>query len=439
MGVYSKQIAIVFRFRHACRDCHACVQVTIDAGQQVARDMKPCDLVLDSNTAVVLDCGTHIFLWLGANIELPADLHSSIRHRSLAALEASTAGGTAAALLQAPQTPESSGILNACVQVAHACALGRVPVPELKVCLEGTGDERYVLSRLAPTDSMARGDLVLAQLPHLVELYEEDAVYAEAMVAHITRRLPKTDEPAFAAWAAQAGVDVRAALLGEDPDSHNPGRHNGAASEVGGAPRGSSASSRPGSAPVSRLGSARGGSSRKMTPANSTGDKADDVGIFSFLGRRRGDVGEGVNGQSSDVESGLGGVPTSGASDMHQVSMAAPPVATHPPPPGAHVPTGDRAVLHHSGGVNSYTGVRGAIAFQGISPQTTAVASAAANAATSSPQASMHDPHAYTPPQTDADGPNNIVHQPFRHNTLQTHGAHASPRSPMVPMPPRPC
>ena len=152
------------------------MQVTVEAERQVVREMVACDLVLDSNTAVVLDCGTHIFLWLGANIEPPTNLHAAIRQRSLAALAASTAGGTAAELLQSPHSPAASGIISACVQVAHACAVGRVPVPELKVCLEGTGDERYVLSRLVPTDSVARGDLVLAQLPHLVELYDEDDV-----------------------------------------------------------------------------------------------------------------------------------------------------------------------------------------------------------------------------------------------------------------------
>jgi hypothetical protein len=64
----------------------ACLQVSVDAGKQSVREMRPCTLILDSNTAVVLDCGTHVFLWLGANIELPENLHHAIRHRSLVAL-----------------------------------------------------------------------------------------------------------------------------------------------------------------------------------------------------------------------------------------------------------------------------------------------------------------------------------------------------------------
>ena len=382
--------------------CHAygaCMQVTVDAERQNVREMASCDLVLDSNTAVVLDCGTHIFLWLGANIELPPNLSSAIRKRSLAALDSSTAGGAAAAaLLQSPQSPAASGILNACVQVAHACAVGRVPVPELKVCLEGTGDERYVLSRLAPTDSMARGDLVLAQLPHLVELYDEDAAYAAAMVAHITRRLPKTDEPGFVAWAAQGGVDLRAALLREDPDIQKP--------SAGGA---GSAGRRPGSAASSRPSSGRGGHVVGTTPANSTGDRADDLGLFNFLSRGPAHARQGVAGQSTDVEAGLGGGGSAGG-HMRAGSAAAPPVTTIPPP-SSHGPARE---VYDAGGVH---GAGGAITFAGIVPPVSTAATA---------------------PQTDAAGPGNNAQEPFRHSTLHTHGLHASPRSPVVPMPPRP-
>lgn len=384
------------------------MQVTVDAENHAVREMRPCDLVLDSNSAVVLDCGTHIFLWIGANIDLPPNLHTVVRQRAIAALEASTTG----APLPARKSIEASGMIDACVHVAHACAVGRVPVPELKVCLEGTGDERYVLSRLSPTDSMARGDLVLAQLPHLVELYEEDAAYAAAMVAHITRRLPRTDEPAFAAWATQAGVDVRAALLGEDPEDQNidaTGLRN-----YGGAPR-----SRPGSARSAvQSGTVHSG---KMTPANSTGDSADELGIFSFLTRRPGDERQGVNGENADVEAGLG-VSAPANAFVFQGSTALPLVATHPPPP----PPG--AVLHADGGVPAPP-VNPALMFPGGSPHRP-IASAQPGA--------MHEPHMYTPPQTDANGPANVVNQPFRHNVPHMHCTHASPRSPMVPMPPRP-
>jgi hypothetical protein len=275
------------------------------------------------------------------------------------------------------------------VRVAHACAVGRVPVPELKVCLEGTGDERYVLSRLAPTDSVVRGDVVLAQLPHLVELYEEDAVYAAAMVAHITRRLPKTDEPAFVAWVTQAGVDVRPALLGEDPDSRN-----GATAAAGGASSRVSGSWHTHTPPR--------GNTRGKTPGNSTGDKADELSLFSFLTRRRGtETRQEDNGESGDVEAGTSGMgmATNDSRSAQHSSAAAPAAATYESS-GSFIPPGGQP-LH------------------GVAPPHT-------GAATSSQHHAMHAPHVYTPPHMGNPG----------HNTMSKQNA--SPQSPMVPIAPRP-
>lgn len=394
-------------------------QVTIDADRCSVREMRPCDLVLDSNSAVILDCGTHIFLWLGANMELPPNLQSAIRQYSLAALEASSADdATAAQILQA-QTQNSSeafGILSTCVRVAHACAVGRVPVPELKVCLEGTGDERYVLSRLAPTDSVDRGDLVLAQLPHLVELYEEDADYAAAMVAHITRRLPSTDEPGFAAWAEQAGVDVRPALLGEDPDSDAHGA-SGKLSRGGVPPQG--ASSRPSSAQrASRPSSARDAKARRGS-ANLSGDAVDSAGIFRFLSRKRSDNAHAEQSQRADAEVGM----VAGMSAHYTPTL---------PPSAAHRPYVDPYAHHSSAQSNAGSTSDNAHGMHTHATQMSSPASLAHHSSTS--QESLM----YTPPQPDGHAPNNIANQPFRHPPLPTPGAQSSPRSPMVPMPPRP-
>lgn len=171
---------------------------------------RPCDLILDANTAIVLDCGTQIFLWLGSNLALPGDPAVAVRRESLRALAAASGDAAAAA-------EEDGDLLTRAVHVAHACAVGRVPVPELRACLEGTGDERYVLSRLAPTTTDEEGD-IQAQLPHLAAAHAQNASYTEQMIAHIVRRLPRSDDPSLVAWAAQAGVDIRPALHGMDVD-----------------------------------------------------------------------------------------------------------------------------------------------------------------------------------------------------------------------------
>eukprot|EP00892_Ulva_mutabilis_P008473 jgi/Ulvmu1/5999/UM026_0123.1 len=202
-------------------------QVTPD-GQGVM-PMRPCDLILDANTVIVLDCGTQIFLWLGSNLPLPPDAAAAVCRESLLALNAAAAGD--AATVTDSENPGS--LVTQSVHVAHACAVGRVPVPELRACLEGTGDERYVLSRLAPTTTDQEED-IRAQLPHLAAAHAENAAYAEQMVAHIVRRLPRSDDASLVAWAAQAGVDVRPALHGAEigGDLVPPGGR-GAAAEGG--------------------------------------------------------------------------------------------------------------------------------------------------------------------------------------------------------------
>lgn len=189
---------------------------------------RPCDLILDANTVIVLDCGTQIFLWLGSNLDMPGDAAAAVRRESLRALAAAS-GDDAAAVAAAL---DAGDLVARSVHVAHACAVGRVPVPELRACLEGTGDERYVLSRLAPTTTDEEGD-IQAQLPHLAAAYAEDAAYTEQMIAHIVRRLPRSDDPSLVAWAAQAGVDIRPALLGREDDEDVSGRSGSPAGSGG--------------------------------------------------------------------------------------------------------------------------------------------------------------------------------------------------------------
>lgn len=189
---------------------------------------RPCDLILDANTVIVLDCGTQIFLWLGSNLDMPGDAAAAVRRESLRALAAAS-GAEAAAVAAAL---DAGDLVAHSVHVAHACAVGRVPVPELRVCLEGTGDERYVLSRLAPTTTDEEED-IQAQLPHLAAAYAEDAAYTEQMIAHIVRRLPRSDDPSLVAWATQAGVDIRPALLGQEDDVDGANRSGSPAGSGG--------------------------------------------------------------------------------------------------------------------------------------------------------------------------------------------------------------
>lgn len=203
------------------------VQVTPDTNGIIST--RPCDLILDANTVIVLDCGTQIFLWLGSNLDLPEDATAAVRRESLRALAAAS-GGDPTTVAPASAVAPGSLVLRS-VHVAHACAVARVPVPELRACREGTGDERYVLSRLAPTTNDDEED-IQAQLPHLAAAYAENAAYTEQMVAHIVRRLPRSDDASLVAWAAQAGVDVRPALHGKEgggeEDGMGVGSHRGA-------------------------------------------------------------------------------------------------------------------------------------------------------------------------------------------------------------------
>jgi hypothetical protein len=169
--------------------------------------MRPCDLALDSNTAVVLDCGTQLCLWLGGNVDI-GDLSAP----ELVNAASSTKPGTS-----------MPPVIQTCLTLVQDCASGRFPVPELKVCREGTGDERYVVSRLSPV-SQDPQSAIFAQLPHLVRSMDDDPEYTTAMLTHIARRLPPTDDPSFIKWADGLNINIRPALDIAMPPTPAPSR-----------------------------------------------------------------------------------------------------------------------------------------------------------------------------------------------------------------------
>ena len=174
--------------------------------------MRPCDLTLDSNTALLLDAGPRLVLWLGANVAAELQRSSTSSNTITAArraVDAVAAGASSEGLANVP------AVVRVAAETARTiCATpGRFPVPELLVCLEGHGQERHAIARLAPTVQDSQEE-IFAQLPHLARLHAEDAQYTAAMLTHIARRLPPTDNPSFVEWCDNLAVDVRPALRG---------------------------------------------------------------------------------------------------------------------------------------------------------------------------------------------------------------------------------
>jgi hypothetical protein len=124
-------------------------------------------------------------------------------------------------------TSVSAGNIPPVIQRSHelvrSCAAGRFPVPELKVCREGSGDERYIASRLAPICQDPQS-AIFAQLPHLARSMDDDPAYTTAMLTHIARRLPPSDDPSFIKWLDSLNINVRPALDIALPPTPAPSR-----------------------------------------------------------------------------------------------------------------------------------------------------------------------------------------------------------------------
>jgi hypothetical protein len=209
--------------RHAETRRKCLLQISAD-DHAIITPVRPCDLTLDSNTALLVDAGSQLILWLGANLALPATAPVGTLVRAVST--------------GAPVDARVPAWLRAALDVARACGAGRVPAPELLVCREGEGNERHALARLAPTAKDPQS-VIFALLPHLERLHHEDPEYAAAMLTHIARRLPPTDSPSLLQWADSLAIELRGVLT----DTRQPGtasetsQQHGAAAETMGRAR----------------------------------------------------------------------------------------------------------------------------------------------------------------------------------------------------------
>jgi len=128
--------------------------------------LSPCvDLALLPTSVLVLDHGTHIYVWLGSSAEA------------------------------APHAPL---LREAGMRLVEVLRRDRYPLPEVRVTHQGHGDSRYVLSRLSPAHRDPEHTHP-AQWPPL-----GDAA-TEARRA-LVRQIPPSDLPSFAEWCARQGA-----------------------------------------------------------------------------------------------------------------------------------------------------------------------------------------------------------------------------------------
>lgn len=98
------------------------------------QEVPPLDIALRNDTAVILDHGSHIIVWLGDSI--PREDSDSQED------------GAEAVAIRKPRNCQS--FLHSCECYAEFLSRGRAPIPELRVVGAGYDDVGWILSRVIP-------------------------------------------------------------------------------------------------------------------------------------------------------------------------------------------------------------------------------------------------------------------------------------------------
>ena len=138
--------------------------LSFPSGSRNCEDVPPVSLALDSDSVLLMDCGTHLLLWIGASVQ------------------------------------ESDEALQAAAKRARVIETSRFPVPLVIMSREGTSSSRYMLARLIPIHQDSREEQV-TQLPVLGGMSAGD-------IDIIQSRLLMTDVPSLFQWLRRSSIQV---------------------------------------------------------------------------------------------------------------------------------------------------------------------------------------------------------------------------------------
>ncbi|GMH33540.1 hypothetical protein BSKO_01374 [Bryopsis sp. KO-2023] len=155
----------------------------VDPRSFTLQEVPPIDLALRQDSAILLDHGSHMFIWLGASL----------------ATQDGTGEKGAAESVGNGHSGLISSLIHACERHAVSLSSSRFPTPELRIVQEGTDDMRWLLSRVVPGRKDQFADQK-NQLPRSMSLDLEDTKRSMG-------RFPISAEPSLYEWCREFGVE----------------------------------------------------------------------------------------------------------------------------------------------------------------------------------------------------------------------------------------
>ena len=136
--------------------------LSFPSGMRVYEELPAVSLALCSTAVLMMDCGTHLLIWVGAYVrDDDAAVHAALEH-------------------------------------TESLAAARYPTPARVVAREGSSASRYMLARLIPIHQDGTAEQI-AQLPVLGGMKPDD-------LESLQRRLLMTDVPSLYRWLLDEGI-----------------------------------------------------------------------------------------------------------------------------------------------------------------------------------------------------------------------------------------
>ncbi|CAD7703524.1 unnamed protein product [Ostreobium quekettii] len=144
----------------------------LDPALFIFREIPPLDIALRSDTAVLLDHGAQIFVWVGREVARESGEGLS---------------------------DEATSMVETCERKAVELSKGRCPIPELQVVVEGHPKMRHVLVTVVPAHKDADIDRKLQ--------FSRPVLGSELNWKYAMAGSPMESEPSFYQWCRNASVE----------------------------------------------------------------------------------------------------------------------------------------------------------------------------------------------------------------------------------------
>lgn len=146
------------------------------------REVPPVDLALKDDTAMLLDHGSHMLVWLGSSV-----------------LDNSGIGNEPSKSQEVEVSSNVQVFIRSCERFAEVLCKGRTPIPDLRIVMEGQDSMNWVLSRVVP----GRRDQAIDKRNQLSRAISAEMTATEKVI----ERLPYTQEPSLYEWCRNANVE----------------------------------------------------------------------------------------------------------------------------------------------------------------------------------------------------------------------------------------